>query len=164
MRPQRPSGPMLVEDGASGNVETSFWPIGRGFAIRTATDGRIGSDFSLSGHTSPFVIPAAPPSSGCCRGRPTQSIDPPQDFPDEPNPFAVSSLDGIAFRSSNHVGIEKKNGYQTYGQAHLFIDPSQYRAASTIKRDSGQREVPSAFIRSLVPGDGHPLTRRVDRP
>ncbi len=40
----------------------SFWPYGRGFDIQTATDGQIESDFSLSGHTSPFVIYEAAPS------------------------------------------------------------------------------------------------------
>ena len=50
---------MIVEDGASGNVETSFWPYGRGFGIQTAADGQIEADFSLSGHTSRSVISEA---------------------------------------------------------------------------------------------------------
>ncbi len=40
---------MIAGDGASGKVETSFWPYGRGFGIQTATDGQIEPDFSLSG-------------------------------------------------------------------------------------------------------------------
>ena len=52
---------MIVEDGASGKVETSFFPYGRGRGIRTAADGRIEPDFSSSGHTPPSVIPVAPP-------------------------------------------------------------------------------------------------------
>ena len=41
----------------------SFWPFGRGLlGIQTAADGQIVPDFSLSGHTSPSVIPEAAPS------------------------------------------------------------------------------------------------------
>ncbi len=53
---------MAAEDRASRKVEMSFWPYGRGFDIQTASDGQIESDFSLSGHTSLFVISEAAPS------------------------------------------------------------------------------------------------------
>ena len=53
---------MIAEDGASGNVETGFWPYGKGFGIQIAADGQIEPDFSLPGHTSHSDIPCAAPS------------------------------------------------------------------------------------------------------
>jgi hypothetical protein len=53
---------MISDDGASGNIETSFWPYGKGFGIQTTTDGQIEPDFSLSGHTFSSVISEAAPS------------------------------------------------------------------------------------------------------
>lgn len=54
--------PMIAEDDVSGNVETSFWPHGRGFGKQTATKRQVGPDFSLSEHTPPSVISEAAPS------------------------------------------------------------------------------------------------------
>ena len=50
---------MVTEDRALGKIGTSFWPYGRGFGIQAATDSHTESDFSLTGHISPSVIPWA---------------------------------------------------------------------------------------------------------